>query len=93
VPGEDGLAFRGRVGGGISGASERQLLALLNPLRSDASPFGEAIPREDSRGAVWVRPEVVVELKFSERTADRRLRFPRFLRLRPDKAPDEVFDE
>jgi bifunctional non-homologous end joining protein LigD len=35
----------------------------------------------------------VVEVKFGERTADRRLRFPRFLRLRPDKGPDEVFDE
>jgi bifunctional non-homologous end joining protein LigD len=35
----------------------------------------------------------VVELKFGERTADRRLRFPRFLRLRDDKGPDEVVDE
>jgi len=93
VPTPDGLAFRGRVGGGISAAGERELLAALSPLRAGASPFAGAIPREDSRGAVWVRPEVVVELKFSERTADLRLRFPRFLRLRPDKAPDEVIDE
>jgi bifunctional non-homologous end joining protein LigD len=93
VPGPDGLEFRGRVGGGISGASERELLGTLGPLRVDASPFAGDIPREDSRGAVWVRPEIVVELKFAERTADRRLRFPRFLRLRQDKAPDEVADE
>jgi bifunctional non-homologous end joining protein LigD len=88
-----GLAFRGRGGGGISGASERELLGILDPLRSDESPFVGEIAREDSRGAVWVRPEVVVELKFAQRTADGRLRFPRFLRLRPDKTPDEVFDE
>jgi bifunctional non-homologous end joining protein LigD len=93
VPTDGGLAFRGRVGGGISAASERELLAVLTPLRAGGSPFADPIPREDSRGAVWVRPEVVVELKFGERTADRRLRFPRFLRLRPDKGPDEVFDE
>jgi bifunctional non-homologous end joining protein LigD len=94
VPGSTGgLEFRGRVGGGISAASERELLAALTPLLAPASPFAEEIPREDSRGAVWVRPEVVVELKFAERTVDRRLRFPRFLRLRTDKAPHEVFDE
>lgn len=93
VPTEGGLAFRGRVGGGISAASERELLGVLTPLRAGGSPFADQIPREDSKGAVWVRPEVVVELKFGERTADRRLRFPRFLRLRPDKGPDEVFDE
>jgi bifunctional non-homologous end joining protein LigD len=93
VPGPDGLQFRGRVGGGISAASERELLDALSPLRRTDSPFADAIPREDSRGAVWVRPEVVVELKFAERTAERRLRFPRFLRLRPDKTPDEVIDE
>jgi bifunctional non-homologous end joining protein LigD len=93
VPGPDGLSFRGRVGGGISAASERELLAVLGPLLAPSSPFSTAIPREDSRGAVWVRPEIVVELKFAERTADRRLRFPRFLHLRADKSPDEVIDE
>lgn len=88
-----GLEFRGRVGGGISAASERLLLATLAPLREASSPFVTELPREDSRGAVWVRPQVVVELKFAERTADLRLRFPRFLRLRDDKGPDEVVDE
>ena len=88
-----GLLFRGRVGGGISAAAERELADVLHPLVTPTSPFAEPIPREDSRTAVWVRPEVVVELKFAERTRDNRLRFPRFLRLRPDKAPSEVEDE
>jgi bifunctional non-homologous end joining protein LigD len=86
------LAFRGRVGGGISGAAERQLLATLKPLTVDRSPFGETVPREDARAAVWCRPDVVVELKFSNRTRDARLRFPRFLRLRPDLSPGDVHD-
>ena len=93
VPGPAGLEFRGRVGGGISAASERELLTALGPLIAPASPFSAVLPREDSRGAVWVRPEIVVELKFAERTADRKLRFPRFLRVREDKSPDEVIDE
>lgn len=87
-----GLAFRGRVGGGISAASERQLLATLKPLTIDRSPFGDTVPREDARQAVWCRPEVVVELKFGNRTRDGRLRFPRFLRLRPDLTPQDVHD-
>jgi bifunctional non-homologous end joining protein LigD len=85
-----GLVFRGRVGGGISGAAERSLLAALEPLRTDASPFADDLPRDDARGATWVRPEVVVEVKYGNRTPDGRLRFPRFVRLRPDKSPDET---
>jgi bifunctional non-homologous end joining protein LigD len=85
-----GLAFRGRVGGGISGAAERSLLAALEPLRSDTSPFADELPREDARGATWVRPELVVEVKYGNRTPDGRLRFPRFVRLRPDKSPAET---
>jgi bifunctional non-homologous end joining protein LigD len=87
-----GLAFRGRVGGGISAVSERQLLATLKPLTTAVSPFGATIPREDAREAVWCRPEIVVELKFGNRTPDARLRFPRFLRLRPDLSPVDVHD-
>lgn len=95
VPGADGrLSFTGRVGGGISAASERALLAVLEPLRTAESPFAPgAVPREDSRGAIWTRPEVVVEIRFSEHTPDGRLRFPRFLRLRPDKTPAEVGED
>jgi bifunctional non-homologous end joining protein LigD len=82
-----GLEFRGRVGGGISGAAERSLLAALAPLRTDESPFVAPLAREDAREATWVRPELVVEVRYGQRTPDGRLRFPRFLRLRPDKSP------
>ena len=50
------------------------------------------MPREDARGAIWVAPRVVVEVKYGQRTPDGRLRFPRVLRLRPDKPPEEVDD-
>jgi bifunctional non-homologous end joining protein LigD len=92
VPGPDGLVFRGRVGGGISAASERTVLAVLKPLVIPASPFVTPLAREDSKDATWVRPEKVVEVKYGQRTPDGRLRFPRFLRLRPDVSPEEVAD-
>ncbi|BCB81120.1 ATP-dependent DNA ligase [Phytohabitans flavus] len=93
VPGPDGrLAFRGRVGGGIGAAAERALLKQLEPRRDPQPPFADDIPREDARGAIWVRPEIVVEVKYGQRTPDGRLRFPRFLRLRPDMRPEDVGD-
>jgi bifunctional non-homologous end joining protein LigD len=90
VPTPDGLAFRGRVGGGIGAVAEKELLSRLEPLASRTSPFAEgAVPREDSRGAHWVSPSLVVEVRYGNRTPDGRLRFPRFLRLRDDKTPEE----
>jgi bifunctional non-homologous end joining protein LigD len=95
VPGPDGrLLFRGRVGGGIGAAAEAELLSVLAPLATPSSPFADgAVPREDARGAHWVSPELVVEVRYGNRTPDRRLRFPRFLRLRPDKSPAECVEE
>jgi len=93
APAGAALAFRGRVGGGISATAQQELLDLLTPLVTPGSPFARGtVPREDARGAIWVRPEVVVEVKFSNRTRDGRLRFPRYLRLRPDLSAAEVTD-
>jgi bifunctional non-homologous end joining protein LigD len=86
------LDFRGRVGGGISSAKERELLGALRPLVGNVSPFATELPREDSRDAVWVRPEVVVEVRYGQLTSDRRLRFPRLERLRTDKSASECVD-
>jgi bifunctional non-homologous end joining protein LigD len=93
--GPDGsLRFRGRVGGGIGGAAEAALLSRLAPLAVPSSPFAEGeVPREDARGAHWVRPELVVEIRYGNRTPDGRLRFPRFVRMRTDKTPQDCVEE
>ncbi|GAA1845803.1 non-homologous end-joining DNA ligase [Asanoa iriomotensis] len=95
TPTDHGLAFRGRVGGGISAAAERSLLKVLEPRVTTDSPFvtdAEAVPREDARGAIWVKPEIVLEVRYGQRTPDGRLRFPRYLRLRPDLTAEDVTD-
>jgi bifunctional non-homologous end joining protein LigD len=83
-----GLKFAGHVGTGLDERVLTELRNRLDALRTDASPFTE-VP-ETNTPAVWVRPELVAEIKFSEWTQDGRLRIPVFLRLREDKAPTEV---
>ncbi len=93
TPVAGGLRYRGRVGGGISAANERDLLSRLATRRAGESPFVAPLPREDARGAHYVSPELVVEVRYGNITPDGRLRFPRFVRLRPDKTPAETADD
>jgi bifunctional non-homologous end joining protein LigD len=41
----------------------------------------------------WVEPELVAQAGVTERTSHGRVRHPRFLGLRDDKAPHEVVRE
>jgi bifunctional non-homologous end joining protein LigD len=91
LPTEDGgLIYCGRVGGGISGASERALLAELRPRAAPTSPFVTPVPRADGKDATWVRPELIIEVRYGQQTPDSRLRFPRFLRIRPDLTVEDL---
>lgn len=90
------LVYSGHVGTGFNQRILRDLLGRLEPLRTDHSPFGETIPttgrwaRKPSGPITWVKPELVAEVKFGQRTRDGILRFPVFVRLRDDKSPAEV---
>ena len=93
LPGPGGLRYRGRVGGGLSATAERTVLETLRPLATTTSPFARGqVPREDTVATTWVRPETVVEVRYAHLTRDGKLRFPRFVRLRPDKTPAEAHD-
>jgi bifunctional non-homologous end joining protein LigD len=87
---DGGLRYAGKVGTGFTRATLRELAALLAPLRRDASPFADDV-RE--RTATWVEPRLVAQIGFSEWTRDGRLRHPRFLGLRDDKAAEDVVRE
>lgn len=87
------LAYRGKVGSGIAGATAAELAAVLRPLETPDNPFGTEVPRVDATGAVWVRPEVVVEVRFLRATEGGRLRAPVFRGIRTDLDPADVRDE
>jgi bifunctional non-homologous end joining protein LigD len=88
---QDGrLRYAGKVGTGFGRAELHRLARLLEPLRRDDSPFADEV-RE--RGVTWVEPELVAEVGFSEWTRDGRLRHPRYLGLREDKAAGDVVRE
>ena len=86
---EDGrLVYAGHTGGGFTREGLRRMYDRLRPLEQRACPF-DPVPRTNEV-AHWVRPEVVVEVKFNEWTADGKLRQPIFLGVRDDKSPREV---
>jgi bifunctional non-homologous end joining protein LigD len=90
LPTAEGWRYAGRMGSGIAGAAQRQLMELLEPLRVPESPFCDPVPAFDARGAVWVHPEVVVEARVLEVTRDGRLRQPAYLGVRTDLSPENL---
>jgi bifunctional non-homologous end joining protein LigD len=84
----DRFIYVGHTGGGFTGAGLAEMYRRLKPLERKTSPFAE-VPKTNEK-AHWVKPEVVVEVKFSEWTADGKLRQPIYLGTRDDKDPREV---
>ena len=89
---EDGaLVYAGNVGTGFTEKILRELLAMLEPRTIPKSLLdrGTKIPK----GTIWVKPELIAQVKFLEWTSEGRLRAPVYLGLRADKAPLEVVRE
>ncbi len=86
------LRYVGNVGTGFDDAEIRKLLALLEPLRRDSTPFAvePRLPRVRKGDVHWVEPRVIVQVRFGEWTHDGHLRHPAYLGIRDDKSADEV---
>ena len=88
-----GLAYVGHVGTGFTEQTLALLASRLTPLRQAGSPFAEELPHDHARGAVWVRPLLVIEAAFAIWTPEGRLRAASYQGLRDDKDPTEVIRE
>ncbi|MGY1692859.1 non-homologous end-joining DNA ligase [Geodermatophilus sp. SYSU D01105] len=85
------FVYAGHVGTGFTARALRDLGELFTPRRS--SPFEGDLPREVTRDARWVEPDLVGEVAFAVWTADGRMRHPSWRGLRDDLAPEDVVEE
>lgn len=83
------LEYIGNVGIGFSNEDQKNLLKIFKKFKTEESPFPKKINLK-GREPVWIKPELICEVKFSEETKTGKLRHPVFLGLREDKQPEEV---
>jgi ATP-dependent DNA ligase len=100
---QDGkLIFASKVRNGFVPHSRRELMKRLEPLVTRACPFANlpekkraqlALTAEEMKNCVWLRPEIVAQIEFTEWTPDGHLRHSSFAGLRDDKEPGRIVRE
>lgn len=81
-----------RYVGKTAGFKEKEKIRLFSKfakLETSSSPAVDVPNGVQGQAIAWLKPEVVVEVKFLERTDSGVLRMPDFLRERTDKTPSE----
>jgi bifunctional non-homologous end joining protein LigD len=86
------FVFAGKVGTGFDTKLLKSLRERLDKLAVEKPPFtkGAGLPKLRTH---WVKPQIVVQVAFTEWTPGDKLRHPRLLGLRPDKAARDVVRE
>jgi bifunctional non-homologous end joining protein LigD len=92
VPDDEGrLVYAGHVGTGFTDQDLRDLERMFTSRKT--SPFHGSLPRDVTRDARWVEPDLVGEVAYAVWTADGRLRHPSWKGVRDDLEPDDVVVE
>ncbi len=86
------LIYAGRTGTGFTQKLKRDLLTRLAKLQIPKPAFA-TVPADARRGATWVSPTLVAQVRFATWTADNLVRQAAFLGLREDKPAAEVTRE
>jgi bifunctional non-homologous end joining protein LigD len=90
------LRCAGKVRAGFTPHTRRDVFWALQPLHTNQCPFvdlpnarsgrwGSGVTAEDMRVMQWVKPRLVVQVRFVEWTAEANLRHAAFLGVREDK--------
>ncbi|RYF28688.1 MAG: DNA ligase D [Comamonadaceae bacterium] len=92
VHGPDGaLRYAGNVGTGFSERTLAELRERLEAIRSRTNPLGKEPAA--TRGALWVKPQLLAEVAFAEWTRQGRIRHAVFHGLRDDKPARAIVRE
>src|ERR671911_879677 len=90
-PSNSKLRFVGHTGSGFNFGQLDEIYKKLKAMRIEKCPI-DYIPYTN-RPPVWIRPELVAEVKFSDWTSEKIMRAPIFLRFREDKVPKDCLIE
>ena len=85
------LQYIGHTGAGFTDAELGRVWKQLQALKTKTCPF--ATQPKTNEKPHWVKPALVAEVKFTEWTADGKLRHPTYLGLRDDVKTEDVRQE
>ena len=94
--------YTGKIGTGFNVKTQKEMLALFEPLITDKHPFDEEPdinkpsrfrPNPPHATATWLKPKLICEVSYTEMTSDKVMRHPSFEGMREDKKATEVILE
>ena len=81
------ITYVSRVGTGFDDKEIREMTKEFQKIKTKKYVD---IPKEiEEKNVVWIKPKLVCEVKFMEKTPANKLRAPSFIRLRFDKPPED----
>ena len=85
------LRYAGEVGTGFKASELERVMKMLRRLETPTCPLSPKPKLLGAKGTPhWVRPRLVVQIRYTEITDDGRLRHPAYLGIRDDKSAGEV---
>lgn len=87
------FVYRGLAGTGFNDQSMKELQVEMDKHQTVNQPFAPTELIQKKTVQKWIKPKIVVQVKFAEWTEEKLLRHPVYLGIRKDKKPTDVIAE